>query len=201
MEAKSVDPRDVDGEVDAPRYRVYFARPHPSSDASEHVKLVVIAVCVLLLGVACESGSPDNQAERPAPSDSASASECVAPHPTKVQGVRLEGFCPESDPLRVGESRRMIVSAVHESPCWDPPDFAGSFWRTHTHLAPKSMSALHGGVSGRMTLVAKDAAVFRGPAVEVRESLDEPFERIPPKGGFVLRFHRIDSGILRANCA
>ncbi len=101
----------------------------------------------------------------------------------------------------MGESERIVIGMVHRSPCWRPPDFAGSFWATHTHLPPRAMSALHGGVSGRMKLVSKSAAVFRGPAMEVRERADEPFARVPAKEKFVLRFHRIAGGIRRASCS
>ena len=52
-----------------------------------------------------------------------------------------------------------------------------------------------------MRLIAPETAVFEAPAVKARERLDEPFERIPAKGRFVLRFHRIDGGIRRASCA
>lgn len=126
---------------------------------------------------------------------------CVPPAIIKKHGMKLEGYCPTSDPLAVGESERIVIGMVHRSPCWRPPDFAGSFWATHSDLPPRAMSALHGGVSGRMKLVSKNAAVFRGPAVKTRERPDEPFQRVPTKGKFVLRFHRIEGGIRRANCA
>lgn len=126
---------------------------------------------------------------------------CVPPSSIKKHGMKLEGHCPTSDPLAVGESEPVVIGMVHRSPCWRPPDFAGSFWATHTHLPPRAMSALHGGVSGRMKLVSKSAALFRAPAVKTRERPDEPFARVPAKGRFVLTFHRIEGGIRRASCS
>ena len=92
------------------------------------------------------------------------------------------------------------MSMVHKSPCWWPADFAGSFWRIHTHLSPRAMSALHGGVTGKMKLATEDAAVFRAPAFKTRRCLSGPFVRVPAKGGFLLSFHRIEGGIRSAFC-
>lgn len=71
---------------------------------------------------------------------------------------------------------------------------------THTYLPSRAMSALHGGVTGKMKLVTQDSAVFRAPAFKARQSLDEPFVRVPAKGSFLLRFHRIEGGIRSAFC-
>lgn len=126
---------------------------------------------------------------------------CILPTTIRKGRYVLKGSCPRSEPLRVGESRRMTIGMVHKSPCWGPPDFAGSFWRTDTHLAPKAMAALHGGVTGRMELVGRKRALFRGPAIRSRETPDGPVERVPAKGRFVLAFHRIPGGIRTAGCA
>lgn len=159
---------------------------------------LLLALCALFTQVACTVDPPPPKTAEASPTATAS---CVPPETVTKDGYALEGYCPRSTPLEVGQSRRLTVSAVHRNPCWSPPDFAGSFWRTHTHVEPKAMSALHGGVSGRMKLTASNIAVFEAPAVRTRERPDEPFERIPAEGAFVLRFHRIDGAIRRAACA
>lgn len=180
------------------------------------LRIAVLAVVTgIVLGACSNAGeSPAQTAETPrvqttevpkersvaSPRKKRNATGCVPPSPVWRGGYRLKGFCPRSKPVPVGGVRKFLIGMVHKSRCWAPPDFAGSFWMTHTHLPDRAMSALHGGITGHMTLVRKDAAVFRAPAVMTRTSLDEPLRRVPARGGFLLEFHRIEGGIRTAGC-
>lgn len=72
---------------------------------------------------------------------------------------------------------------------------------THTHLPPRAMSALHGGATGKMKLRDRRHCGFSCPCVQdASESPDEPFVRVPAKGRYLLRFHRIEGGIRSVFC-
>lgn len=162
------------------------------------------AVGILMLSVSCVSqhltsvfpGSVSVEAQ----SSASSAERCVPPSRVKRGFYVLRGHCPSSEPVAVGGTRKITLGMVHKSVCWWPADFAGSFWMTHTYLPSRAMSAMHGGVTGRMKLVTKDRAVFHAPAIRTRQRLSEPFRRVPARGGFLLRFHRIEGGIRTAGC-
>ena len=167
-------------------------------------KSVFFAVGILMLAVSC---IPDRWTIAPQPEavsssrPSSSAEKCVPPPAVKRGIYVLEGSYPSSESVAVGATRKITLTMVHKSPCWWPADFAGSYWMTHTYLPSRAMSALHGGVTGRMKLVTKDSAVFRAPAFKTRRSLDEPFVWVPADGGYLLRFHRIEGGIRSAFCS
>lgn len=160
---------------------------------------LLIAIAAVLI-TSCSGGGSD-PSQQSANSHTTRTDECVPPTPVTRSGYTLKGFCPKSTQLPIGGSTQITIDAVHEGPCWDPPDFAGSFWQTDTDLPHREMAALHGGITGTMKLVSRDTAVFDGPAVKVRERLHEPFQRIPKHGHFHLRFHRLPGPIRRASCA
>ncbi len=167
----------------------------------------LLAVASLALGCsppasstpeAIAKGTQKPQAEAAA----SRGSECVPPKTTRRAGMKLTGYCPESEPVAVGHSEQLVISMIHRHPCWQPPDFARRFWRVRNHapLSKKTMSALHGGVTGEMKLVSQGTAVFKGPAIKIRQRANGPWTRIPASGSFYFQFDRIRGGIRRASC-
>jgi hypothetical protein len=93
-----------------------------------------------------------------------------------------------------------MVDPMGDGLCWEPLDFDRTFWIPTQHMSSRMMGAVHGGVSGRLTLVTRDRAVFRGRAVVTRRAPDEPFRRVPAKGPFLVRFERFEGGVRVLGC-